>query len=133
MVDGSLEHSPLAPIKIIGPRGAGKTTLLHLAGAAARRQGIHVIVNARLRSLAPGSAIGRRLRDGMDWRERIPLELSRLFKLGWGFGPANASAEREQQEQDTFEMGTMPLTSRFGLGASCFASLLVFFLEIIEK
>ena len=104
LVDGSLEHSPLAPIKIIGPRGAGKTTLLHLAGAAARRQGIHVIVNARLRSLAPGSAIDRKLRDGMDWREWIPLELSRLFRLGWGFGPANASAEREQQEQETFDI-----------------------------
>ena len=38
----------------------------------------------------------------MDWRERIPLELSRLVRLGGGVGPANASAEREQQEQDTF-------------------------------
>ena len=104
LVDGRLEHPPLSPIKIIGPRGAGKTTLLHLAGAAAARQGIHVIVNARLRSLAPGSAIDRKLRTGMDWRDRIPLELSRLVRIGGGVGPANASAEREQQEQDTFDI-----------------------------
>ena len=102
--EGKLEHSPPRPIKIIGPRGAGKTTLLNLAGAEAQRQGIHVIKNIPQPAEDPSALIINGLKKGMDWRERFPLALSRLSKIGGGFGPASASAERDQQKQTLVEV-----------------------------
>ena len=104
LAEGKLEHSPPRPIKIIGPRGAGKTTLLNLAGAEAQRQGIHVIKNIPQPDEDSRSLIINGLKKGMDWRERFPLALSRFSKIRGGFGPASASAERDQQKQTLVEV-----------------------------
>ena len=102
--EGKLEHSPPRPIKIIGPRGAGKTTLLNLAGAEAQRLGIHVIKNIPQPDEDARALIIKGLKKGMDWRERFPLALSRLSKIGGGFGPASAAAERDQEKQTLVEV-----------------------------
>ena len=81
LVGGCLERSPLAPIKIVGPRGAGKTTLLGVAGVEAQQLGIHVMNIARLRNLNPDSDIINGLFDGMHLRERVPLWLGGLARL----------------------------------------------------
>ncbi len=100
-VDGRLEHAPLAPIKIIGPRGAGKTTLLGLAESEARQQGIHVIDNAQLSSLDPSSDIISDLLEGMDIRERALLWLGSLFKFRTDIGPAGVATEQKYYERQT--------------------------------
>ncbi len=81
LVKGKLERSPLAPIKIVGPRGVGKTTLLGVAGVEAQQLGIHVVNIARLRNLDPDSDIINGLLDGMHLRERVPLWLGGLARL----------------------------------------------------
>ena len=99
LVDGGLERSPLAPIKIIGPRGAGKTTLLGMAETEARRQGIHVVDSARLPSLDPSGRIISGLLKGMDLRERLLFELGSFVK----FSLAIFTAKRKHYEQQTIE------------------------------
>ena len=101
LVDGGLERSPLAPIKIVGPRGVGKTTLLHLAGAEARRLGIHVVKNVQLTHLDPNSEIISGLLDGMDIREHASLWLGSFFEGRADIGPASVSAKRKYYEKQT--------------------------------
>ena len=101
LVDGCLERSPLTPIKIVGPRGVGKTTLLHLAGAEARRLGIHVVKNVQLTHLEPNSEIISGLLDGMDIREHASLWLGSFFEGRAAIGPASVSAKRKYYEKQT--------------------------------
>ena len=49
--------SPLAPIKIVGPRGVGKTILLHEAWEKANELGIHVLHVPQLDSFLEGSLL----------------------------------------------------------------------------
>lgn len=55
--DGILERSPMAPIKIIGPRGAGKSTLLVWTEQEAEKQDIHVVSCAELKEAKPGEGL----------------------------------------------------------------------------
>ena len=97
LVGGCLERSPLAPIKIVGPRGAGKTTLLGVAGVEARQQGIHVVDIARLRDLNPDSDIINGLLDGMDIREHALLWLNAFYQ----FSLSIFTARRKHYEKRT--------------------------------
>ena len=97
LVGGCLERSPLAPIKIVGPRGAGKTTLLGVAGVEARQQGIHVVNIARLRDLNPDSDIINGLLDGMDIREHALLWLNAFYQ----FSLSIFTARRKHYEKRT--------------------------------
>ncbi len=49
--------SPMAPIKIVGPRGVGKTILLHEAWEKANELGIHVLHVPQLDSFLEGSLL----------------------------------------------------------------------------
>ena len=97
LVGGCLERSPLAPIKIVGPRGAGKTTLLGVAGVEAQQLGIHVVNIARLRNLNPDSDIINGLLDGMDIREHALLWLNAFYQ----FSLSIFTARRKHYEKRT--------------------------------
>ena len=97
LVKGKLERSPLAPIKIVGPRGAGKTTLLGVAGVEAQQLGIHVVNIARLRNLNPDSDIINGLLDGMDIREHALLWLNAFYQ----FSLSIFTARRKHYEKRT--------------------------------
>ena len=99
LVDGRLERSPLAPIKIVGPRGVGKTILLSVAETEARQQGIHVVDIARLPNLDSNGDISSRLLEGIGLRGWVSLWLGSHPKSDAFADPASASEQQRHCER----------------------------------
>ncbi len=84
--------SPLAPIRIVGPRGVGKTTLLYEAREMADELGIHVAHVEKLNSLVDESLLSGLV--GASAYEKINAKLNRI--QGVSAGPAGVSFREEK-------------------------------------
>lgn len=84
--------SPLAPIRIVGPRGVGKTTLLYEARKMADELGIHVVHVEKLNSLAEEGLLAGLV--GASAYEKINAKLNRSQSLS--AGPAGVSFREEK-------------------------------------
>ena len=99
LVDGRLERSPLAPIKIVGPRGVGKTILLSVAETEARQQGIHVVDIAQLPHLDPNGYFISSVLEGIGLRGWVSLWLGSHSKSDALADPASASEQQRHCER----------------------------------
>ena len=84
--------SPLAPIRIVGPRGVGKTTLLYEAREMADEIGIHVVHVEKLKSLAEEGLLAGLV--GASAYEKINAKLNRIQSVS--AGPAGVSFREEK-------------------------------------
>ncbi|MBF2734729.1 MAG: ATP-binding protein, partial [Betaproteobacteria bacterium AqS2] len=64
------KSSPMAPIRIVGPRGVGKSTLLVEAKRMAEEHQIHVVRATKLASLDPDGPLTRNILAGMENKKR---------------------------------------------------------------
>ena len=84
---GLLKETPLAPIKIVGPRGVGKTTLLLEAQDYAKAKNLTVVKVTEMRDLHPKSELCSKLADvlwGESFWRKAQKQLDRVkdFKAG---------------------------------------------------
>ena len=93
--DGTLAQSPMAPIKLIGPRGVGKTTLLVWAEREAEKKGIYVASCVRMKDATPGGGIA-----GLVYRLLEQCRTDNSFVASLGI-PNIASLKVSGQEEAT--------------------------------